>query len=167
MPIPSGIFWRCKIDEILTYSFYPWFVWYCLFGFQNFASVCEARLRLCVEDESLKAELIVCLAGAYFQKGYMTFVARVISLLCSLLLILRMGLIVSFSDFASFSRLNRQFWQILCQIPKKNVCFYNSFLSLHYLIALQQMWKQQISCNSSVAFCVYQQKSRHFSRHTR
>ena len=21
MPIPSGIFWRCKIDEILTYSF--------------------------------------------------------------------------------------------------------------------------------------------------
>ena len=25
MPIPSGIFWRCKIDEILTYSFYPWF----------------------------------------------------------------------------------------------------------------------------------------------
>ena len=49
MPIPSGIFWRCKIDEMLTYSFYPWFyVWYCLFGFQNFASVCEARLRLCV-----------------------------------------------------------------------------------------------------------------------
>ena len=25
MPIPLGIFWRCKIDEILTYSFYPWF----------------------------------------------------------------------------------------------------------------------------------------------
>ena len=25
MPIPSGIFWRCKIDEILTYSFYTWF----------------------------------------------------------------------------------------------------------------------------------------------
>ena len=25
MLIPSGIFWRCKIDEILTYSFYPWF----------------------------------------------------------------------------------------------------------------------------------------------
>ena len=50
MPIPSGIFRRCKIDEILTYSFYPWFyVWYCLFGFQNFASVCEARLRLCVK----------------------------------------------------------------------------------------------------------------------
>ena len=47
--IPSGIFWRCKIDEILI-SFYPWFsVWYCLFGFlQKFASVCEARLRLCV-----------------------------------------------------------------------------------------------------------------------
>ena len=44
MPIPLGIFWRCKIDEILTYSFYPWFyVWYSLFGFQNFASVCEAR----------------------------------------------------------------------------------------------------------------------------
>ena len=38
--IPSGIFWRCKIDEILI-SFYPWFsVWYCLFGFlQKFASV--------------------------------------------------------------------------------------------------------------------------------
>ena len=26
MRIPSGIFWRCKIDEILTImSFYPWF----------------------------------------------------------------------------------------------------------------------------------------------
>ena len=48
--IPSGIFWRCKIDEILI-SFYPWFsVWNCLFGFlQKFASVCEARLRLCVK----------------------------------------------------------------------------------------------------------------------
>ena len=23
--IPSGIFWRCKIDEILTMSFYTWF----------------------------------------------------------------------------------------------------------------------------------------------
>ena len=47
--IPSGIFWRCKIDEILI-SFYLWFsVWNCLFGFlQKFASVCEARLRLCV-----------------------------------------------------------------------------------------------------------------------
>ena len=47
--VPSGIFWRCKIDEILI-SFYPSFsVWYCLFGFlQKFASVCEARLRLCV-----------------------------------------------------------------------------------------------------------------------
>ena len=35
MRIPSGIFWRCKIDEILTIlSFCPWFsVWYCLFGF--------------------------------------------------------------------------------------------------------------------------------------
>ena len=22
---PFGYFWRCKIDEILTYSFYPWF----------------------------------------------------------------------------------------------------------------------------------------------
>ena len=43
--IPPGIFWRCKIDEILTMSFYPWLsVWYCLFGFlQKFASVCEAR----------------------------------------------------------------------------------------------------------------------------
>ena len=53
MRIPSGIFWRCKIDEILM-SFYTWFsVWFCLFGFlQKFAtfcaSVCEARLRLCV-----------------------------------------------------------------------------------------------------------------------
>ena len=49
--IPSGIFWRCKIDEILI-SFYLWFsVWYCLFGFlQKFASVCEARLRLCVNS---------------------------------------------------------------------------------------------------------------------
>ena len=49
--IPSGIFWRCKIDEILI-SFYPWFsVWYCLFGFlQKFASVCGARLRLCVQN---------------------------------------------------------------------------------------------------------------------
>ena len=49
--IPSGIFWRCKIDEI-SISFYPWFsVWYCLFGFlQKFASVCEARLRLCVKS---------------------------------------------------------------------------------------------------------------------
>ena len=52
--IPSGIFWRCKIDEILTMWFYTWFsVWFCLFGFlQKFAtfcaSVCEARLRLCV-----------------------------------------------------------------------------------------------------------------------
>ena len=25
MRIPSSIFWRCKIDEILTMSFYPWF----------------------------------------------------------------------------------------------------------------------------------------------
>ena len=23
--IPSGIFWRCTIDEVLTMSFYPWF----------------------------------------------------------------------------------------------------------------------------------------------
>ena len=31
MRIPSGIFWRCKTDEILIMSFYPWFsVWYCL-----------------------------------------------------------------------------------------------------------------------------------------
>ena len=52
---PFGIFRRCKIDEILTImSFYPWLsVWYCLFGFLQkfatfFASVCEARLRLCV-----------------------------------------------------------------------------------------------------------------------
>ena len=38
----------CKIDEILM-CFYPWFSLYCLFGFlQKFASVCEARLRLCV-----------------------------------------------------------------------------------------------------------------------
>ena len=30
MRVPSGIFWRCKIDEMLTMSFYPWFsVWYC------------------------------------------------------------------------------------------------------------------------------------------
>ena len=31
----SGIFWRCKIDEILTImSFFSWFsLWYCLFGF--------------------------------------------------------------------------------------------------------------------------------------
>ena len=31
MRIPSGIFWGCKIDEILTLlSFYPWLsVWYC------------------------------------------------------------------------------------------------------------------------------------------
>ena len=55
MRIPSGIFWRCKIDEILTMSFYTWFsVWFCLFGFlQKFAtfcaSVCEARLRLWVK----------------------------------------------------------------------------------------------------------------------
>ena len=39
--IPSGIFWGCKIAEILTLSFYPWLsVWYCLFNmhkcFQNF-----------------------------------------------------------------------------------------------------------------------------------
>ena len=35
MRIPSGIFWGCKIDEILTLlSFCPWLsVWYCLFGF--------------------------------------------------------------------------------------------------------------------------------------
>ena len=40
----------CKIDEILM-SLYPWFsLSYCLFGFlQKFASVCEARLRLCVK----------------------------------------------------------------------------------------------------------------------
>ena len=25
MRIPLGIFWRCKIDEILTMSFYTWF----------------------------------------------------------------------------------------------------------------------------------------------
>ena len=32
MRIPSGIFWCCKIDEILTMSFYTWFfVWFCLF----------------------------------------------------------------------------------------------------------------------------------------
>ena len=51
MRIPSNIFRRCKIDEI-SMSFYPWFsVWYCLFGFlQKFASVCEARLRLCVNS---------------------------------------------------------------------------------------------------------------------
>ena len=53
---PFGIFWRCKIDEILTImSFYPWLsVWYCSFGFLQklatfFSSVCEARLRLCVD----------------------------------------------------------------------------------------------------------------------
>ena len=39
MRIPSGIFWRSKIDEILTIlSFYPWFsVWYCLFGLRSTA----------------------------------------------------------------------------------------------------------------------------------
>ena len=60
MRIPSGIFWRCKIDEILTImSFYRLFsVWYCLFGFLQkfatfFASVCEVRLRLCVNNHSV------------------------------------------------------------------------------------------------------------------
>ena len=54
---PFGYFLRCKIDKISTImSFYPWFsVWYCSFGFlQKFAtflSVCEARLRLCVNFE--------------------------------------------------------------------------------------------------------------------
>ena len=38
MRIPSGIFWRCKIDEILTMSFYTWFsIWFCLFGFLQFS----------------------------------------------------------------------------------------------------------------------------------
>ena len=56
MRIPSGIFWRCKIGEILTKSFYTWFsVWFCLFGFLQklatfCASVCEARFRLCVKE---------------------------------------------------------------------------------------------------------------------
>ena len=60
MRIPSGIFWRCEIHEILTMSFYTWFsVWFCLFGFlQKFAtfcaSVCEARLRLCGNNEKAK-----------------------------------------------------------------------------------------------------------------
>ena len=45
MRIPRGIFWRCKIDEILTIlSFYPWF------SLQKFASVSKARLRLCVDS---------------------------------------------------------------------------------------------------------------------
>ena len=62
MRIPSSIFWCCKIDEILM-SFYTWFsVWFCLFGFlQKFAtfcaSVCEARLRICVKL-TLKCERI-------------------------------------------------------------------------------------------------------------
>ena len=62
--IPSGIFWRCKIDEILI-SFYPLFsVWYCLFGFlQKFASVCEARLRLCVWNISWKR---LCISSIEF-----------------------------------------------------------------------------------------------------
>ena len=59
MHIPSGIFWRCKINEILTISFYAWFsVWSFLFGFIQkfatfFASVCETRLRLCVYEPVL------------------------------------------------------------------------------------------------------------------
>ena len=46
---PFGYFWRCKIDEILTMPFYPWFsVWCCflvffkisqVFAMQGFASV--------------------------------------------------------------------------------------------------------------------------------
>ena len=63
---PFGIFWRCKIDEILTImSFYPWLsVWYCLFGFLQkfttfFASVCEARLRLCVYFDFKLYQLLI------------------------------------------------------------------------------------------------------------
>ena len=50
---PFRFFWRFKI-EILIISFYAWLsVWSFLFGFIQkfatfFASVCEARLRLCV-----------------------------------------------------------------------------------------------------------------------
>ena len=61
MRIPSGIFWRCKIDEVLTIiSFFAWFsVWSFLFGFIQkfatfFASVCEARLRLCVNHFDMR-----------------------------------------------------------------------------------------------------------------
>ena len=77
MRIPLGIFRRCKIDAI-SMSCYPWFsVWYCLFGFlQKFASLCEARLRLCVryasiiEHESLKAEIILCPAGVFLVGAF-------------------------------------------------------------------------------------------------
>ena len=79
--IPSGIFWRCKIDENWTIlSFWPWLsVLYCLLGFSskvhNFLRKCvrSTASPLCLryasifEDESLKAQ-ILCPAGAYSTK---------------------------------------------------------------------------------------------------
>ena len=70
---PFGIFW-CKIDEILTImSFYPWLsVWHCLFGFLQkfatfFASVCEARLRLCVWFGFLNSQIVTHFLNSCFS----------------------------------------------------------------------------------------------------
>ena len=50
MRISLGIFWRCKIDEIVTMSLVFRMILLIWFSskVRNFASVCEARLRLCV-----------------------------------------------------------------------------------------------------------------------
>ena len=54
MRIPSGIFWRCKIDEILTIISFLRLVLRMIFliwfysKVRNFANVRKARLRLCV-----------------------------------------------------------------------------------------------------------------------
>ena len=48
MPILSGIFWRCEIDELLTISFYTWFSILILFIW--FSSKVRNLLRKCLRS---------------------------------------------------------------------------------------------------------------------
>ena len=71
--IPLGIFWGCKIDEILTLlSFFPWLsVWYCLFGFllksSQFSSQVFAKHGFICFDKCFESNKFFTLQGWLFQ----------------------------------------------------------------------------------------------------
>ena len=61
MRISSGIFWSCKIDQILKLSFYPWLsVRYCLFGFLLKSSKLSSQVTRCLRSTASPLCYIWC-----------------------------------------------------------------------------------------------------------
>ena len=75
MRIPSDIFWRCKVFEILTtLLFYPRFsVWYCLFGFLFKSSKLFAKNG----SASVWKYLWSCIIACYLENLDRTFTKRI------------------------------------------------------------------------------------------